>query len=72
MGQEKPVTAWYLLAEGTIEEWVHELVEEKRQVVDRATDGTSDQDAGAAGAVSENPTSTVEDELLRRLLNGKR
>lgn len=39
IGQEDAVTAWYLLAEGTIDEEVMELIEAKRAVVTEATEG---------------------------------
>ena len=48
IGQLGTVTAHYLLAAGTIDETIYELIESKRGVVDAATDGTS----GEALAVS--------------------
>lgn len=39
IGQEDNVTAWYLLAEATIEEEIEALLSEKREVVEEATDG---------------------------------
>lgn len=39
IGQESNVTAWYLLAENTIDEKIFNLLEMKRQVVDKVTDG---------------------------------
>lgn len=39
IGQTDSVTAWYLLAEDTIDDEIHELIEEKRAVVDNATEG---------------------------------
>jgi SNF2 family DNA or RNA helicase len=40
IGQENSVNAWYLLAENTIDQDIHDLIEEKRMVVDEATDGS--------------------------------
>lgn len=39
IGQSSNVTAWYLLAENTIDEKIFNLLEMKRQVVDKVTDG---------------------------------
>jgi hypothetical protein len=39
IGQRDAVTAWYLLAAGTIDEDIEALLEAKRAVVDAATDG---------------------------------
>lgn len=39
IGQNSNVTAWYLLAENTIDEEIFNLLETKRQVVDKVTDG---------------------------------
>ena len=39
MGQTNSVTAWYLLAEQTIDEDISELIESKRQIVNAATEG---------------------------------
>ena len=39
IGQDRPVTAWYLLAAGTIDERIANLLEDKRHVVDSLTDG---------------------------------
>ena len=39
IGQEQSVTCWYLEAEDTIDEWLSELIEAKRVVVDAATEG---------------------------------
>ena len=49
MGQEGSVTAWHVLASGTIDERVHELVESKRDVVRSATDGG--ESAARSGSV---------------------
>jgi len=45
IGQAESVTAWYLLANETIDERISELLAEKRDVVDSVTDG-----GGGAGA----------------------
>lgn len=39
IGQTGNVTAWYLLAENTIDEKIIRLLEGKRQIVDKVTDG---------------------------------
>lgn len=39
IGQTYPVTAWYLLAPGTVDDDIWSLIERKRQVVNAATDG---------------------------------
>lgn len=39
IGQEDSVTAWTLLAEGTIDEDIRELISYKRELVDATTDG---------------------------------
>jgi SWI/SNF-related matrix-associated actin-dependent regulator of chromatin subfamily A-like protein 1 len=39
MGQKGAVTAWYLLAEGTIDDMMADLIEEKRLVTSAVTDG---------------------------------
>lgn len=39
IGQKDSVTAYFALAKGTIAEDIHELIEEKRTVVDAATEG---------------------------------
>jgi SWI/SNF-related matrix-associated actin-dependent regulator 1 of chromatin subfamily A len=56
-GQKDSVGAWYLLAEGTIDDEIHALIEKKRAVVDAATEGTV-QDANVLSD-------------LKRLLEGK-
>jgi SWI/SNF-related matrix-associated actin-dependent regulator 1 of chromatin subfamily A len=56
-GQHSPVTAWYFLAEGTIDEDIFELQETKRKVVDSATQGSK--------AVTEG---NMVDELVKTLL----
>ena len=42
IGQDNNVSAWYLLAEGTIDDDIYELIEKKRVVVDAVTDGEDD------------------------------
>lgn len=42
IGQEASVTCWYLLAEDTIDEEIYRLVEQKRGVVDAATEGSGE------------------------------
>lgn len=39
LGQQDSVTAWHLLAAGTVDERVHGLIESKREVVTAAVDG---------------------------------
>jgi len=39
IGQDEHVSAWYLLAEGTIDDDIYALIEKKRVVVDAVTDG---------------------------------
>ena len=39
IGQEDNVSAWYLLAEGTIDDDIFALIEKKRVIVDAVTDG---------------------------------
>jgi SNF2 family DNA or RNA helicase len=39
IGQKESVTAWYILADGTLESEIAALIEEKRSVVNAATDG---------------------------------
>lgn len=43
IGQHDSVTSWYLLAEETIDETINALLESKREVVDAATEGASEQ-----------------------------
>lgn len=56
IGQEDQVTAWYLLAEKTIDEDIMELIDKKRVVVTAATDGKAP--AATAG---------IQGELIARL-----
>ena len=45
IGQEDSVTAWYMIAQNTIDEWLYELVEAKRKVANMVNRGISaDQD----------------------------
>lgn len=39
IGQEDSVTAWYLLCEGTIEETIYQLIQEKRAICSAVADG---------------------------------
>ena len=39
IGQEDSVVAWYLIANGTIEEKVAELIDQKREILDQVLDG---------------------------------
>ena len=39
IGQNDNVSAWYLLAEETVDTDIYRLIEEKRKVVDAVTDG---------------------------------
>jgi len=39
IGQESAVTAWYLLAPGTIDETMAELLQRKRSLINAVTDG---------------------------------
>lgn len=45
IGQDKPVTVYYLCGMDTIDEWSYELVESKREVVDAVTDGRMAEEA---------------------------
>lgn len=47
IGQEDRVNAWYLVAEETIDEDVYDILEKKREVVDAANIGTSEQMEGS-------------------------
>lgn len=49
MGQMGSVTAWHLLADGTVDERIHKLIESKRTVVKAAVDGGDP--GGAFGSV---------------------
>lgn len=45
IGQQDSVTCYYLIAMDTIDEWLHSLIEEKRQVVNAVTDGVMADDS---------------------------
>ena len=60
IGQDRHVTAWYLLAADTIDERIAALIDYKRAVVGSVTDGTAGSEA------------TVIDRLLVDLANGSR
>ena len=52
IGQEGSVTATYMLTAGTVDEEIYDLIEEKRKVVDLATEGEmAELPDGTAGAV---------------------
>jgi SNF2 family DNA or RNA helicase len=50
MGQKGSVTAWHLLADGTVDERVHELIGSKRTIVRAAVDGGDPE--GHSGSVA--------------------
>jgi SNF2 family DNA or RNA helicase len=41
IGQDNPVTCWYIIAQETIDEWLYELVESKRKVTNMVNKGIS-------------------------------
>lgn len=45
IGQDNPVTCWYIIAQDTIDEWMYELVESKRAVTNMVNKGISVEDA---------------------------
>ncbi|MDO9352537.1 MAG: DEAD/DEAH box helicase [Solirubrobacteraceae bacterium] len=51
IGQEDSVTAWYLLASGTIDERIAALIENKRRIVQSVTDGTAVEETSAIDAI---------------------
>jgi hypothetical protein len=51
IGQRDAVTAWYLLAAGTIDETMAELIARKRDVIDAVTDGRPRDADGLVAAV---------------------
>ena len=59
IGQHDAVTAWYLLAAGTIDETIAELLHAKRGIVDAVTDGA--RDLGGS----------LVDEVVKALADGK-
>ena len=52
IGQHDAVTAWYLLAAGTIDEQIAELLHSKRRVVEAVTDGYRREGGGLVDAVA--------------------
>ncbi|MEM3041875.1 MAG: DEAD/DEAH box helicase, partial [Nitrososphaerota archaeon] len=50
-GQAKPVTAWMLLSEGTIEDKILELLSKKKLVVDAVADGTYEEDTSGSNSI---------------------
>jgi SNF2 family DNA or RNA helicase len=52
IGQHDAVTAWYLLAAGTIDEEIAELLAQKRRVVEAVTDGHRREGGGLVEAVA--------------------
>ena len=64
IGQHDAVTAWYLLAAGTIDETMAELIARKRGVVGAVTDGRAAEDVGVVDAVAR---ALREGEPFRRL-----
>jgi SNF2 family DNA or RNA helicase len=59
IGQQNSVNVWYLLANQTIDEEIHQLIEAKRTVVDAATEG---------GEMEEN---SILQELVANIINAK-
>lgn len=51
IGQEDSVTAWYLIATGTIDERIAQLIEHKRAIVGAVTDGKAVADIPAIDAI---------------------
>ena len=64
IGQHEAVTAWYLLAAGTIDETMAELIARKRGIVGAVTDGRRDDSEALVQAVVR---SLREDTPRRRL-----
>jgi len=60
IGQEHKVTAWWLIADGTIDNDIVDLIAKKREVVDAATDGSLSQED------DESVMNGVIDRLLRK------
>lgn len=50
IGQQGSVTATYMLASGTVDEDIYDLIEEKRSVVDQATEGGAED--GTSGSLA--------------------
>lgn len=59
IGQADSVTAWYLVAEATVDEDTYEIIERKRGVVDATSNGI-------AGG-TESPSNSVVNEVMQRL-----
>jgi SWI/SNF-related matrix-associated actin-dependent regulator 1 of chromatin subfamily A len=53
IGQQDSVTAWYVLAAGTIDERIGALIEHKRRIVESVTDGRTDADTATLTAILE-------------------
>lgn len=53
IGQESQVTAWYLLAQQTIDDKIYDLIESKRAVVDAATEGGEAEKSGIVSGLVE-------------------
>jgi SWI/SNF-related matrix-associated actin-dependent regulator 1 of chromatin subfamily A len=51
IGQDEHVSAWYLLAEGTIDDDIYSLIEDKRVVVDAVTDGEDNSQTSVLNAL---------------------
>ena len=64
IGQHDAVTAWYLLAAGTIDEQIAELLHDKRRVVVAVTDGRRREGGGLVEAVA----AALRDDAPRRHL----
>ena len=64
IGQRDAVTAWYLLAAGTIDEQIAELLHSKRRIVEAVTDGHRREGGGLVDAVA----AALRDEAPRRHL----
>jgi SWI/SNF-related matrix-associated actin-dependent regulator of chromatin subfamily A-like protein 1 len=52
IGQQDAVNAWYLLAAGTIDETMANLLERKRAVIGAVTDGREEEDVGIVDALA--------------------
>jgi SWI/SNF-related matrix-associated actin-dependent regulator 1 of chromatin subfamily A len=63
IGQHDAVTAWYLLAAGSIDETIAELLEAKRSLVGAVTDGRRD----LSGSLVEDLVRTLRDKPVRHL-----
>lgn len=50
-GQRDSVNAWYLLAGGTIDDYISHLLMEKARVVDAVTDGKEDEGGESSGSI---------------------